>query len=494
MITAISLERPNLLPKNDGRLLKVIESAKTGLSITQLMRPPKSCDQEPVGDTEIEPKKVDNSHFRLYEPYHCLIDYLRVEGVIDKRELERLKAFLFPKREEYGISTTLYPVSEPFFLASTFKMYDHQFIDAMTGSKVAYNVITTRPLPVHPKILLWLYDINPQLVEEPIEEEEADMVRVVVNLPGRYWDGKDMLDYWRISQRLKVLNFRCMRIDLRIDFPKELRILEQALECHEKRLVGGVRKGRAFSGEIEYGDPSQIPSEGLALGSRTSELYMRIYETEEKHGFDAHRVECEFKGAKARVVWELLNQLSPYRDSNDKLSRMSNLEFKRLLQQHASEICLGQVTFYSELERRANRSIKKSVVAGFWEKAREATLCLLPNKITIPTPEKSVSKLIGWIHRQVAPSLAILSEGLKGEFGIFLRDAMSNAKERFTDKHRAMVECIEQVKDVLINNILGEVDLEFANSGTINHKFKDSERQAPLTSDQWEVLRKRHSR
>ena len=477
-------------------LLSNLGIAKTGVCITQLMRPlpmeyTLKYNRELLKE---KPKPVDTSDPALFDPYECRWDYWRLGSRITKKRVEWLKAFLCPKQTEYGISTSVYRVDTPFHLVNGVRVYQNHFRDALTGAVIAYNPVTLRYLPFSPKILLWLAEIDGMLALEMLSEEEADLVDVVIDLGGQWMDGKDMLDLWRIGQHLNELGFRPMRDDLKIDFPKSLGVLEGIKHCHEHNLVRGVRTGQLVPQKKAYADPDTKEHDGVYLGSRYSEFMGRAYPTKTKHGFDAHRFESEFKGDKGRVAWAEIMSLTPYLDPNDKSTRMSNEAFKRILQQKASEICLGQVVFCEVLERKANRAIKREVVAPFWAKAMDKALCHNPRKIRIPAPEKSIGKTLRWMYKQVSSTLAELSEGLKEDFYPIIREMMGYAKQKFTDKNTARIEAIAQVRGILVKNFLGQLTLEYADTGTMNHKFTDYDQCHKLTEGDISKLRQHHKK
>ena len=135
-----------------------------------------------------------------------------------------------------------------------------------------------------------------------------------VELPGNYLERFTAKKNVRhIIYMEDTLGIRDTRVDLRIDdhgkkVPVEEILRTQSNQCTGFR--GGVKPVNLCVGDyLANPSPESLAEVTLNLASRESDRCCRIYPTLIKHGFDATRIETEFKGDHARAVTKVLKEI-----------------------------------------------------------------------------------------------------------------------------------------------------------------------------------------
>ena len=418
----------------------------------------------------------------LYDPYIVKLDYLRVEIFLpevenfeslleedperyfdfetnmfkfDKAEkaLQQLVEYLFPSKSGVGFSETVAPLSYSFKLVPGIKEYSMGYKDAQTGGLIGYEPALKDPktgtlVPYQSKLKdeyeRYLDDefvdsLEEEFAKESLDNENSDGhiigYRSLVQLGGEYFRSLKPIEVLRLLDYLEGLGCKCQRIDLAVDVPQSLGVLKGAIQASENDHFTNLRS----STYMRSGARGEKKSETVYFGSRESQFFARIYDTEVKHGYKADRFEGEFKRDKACQVFKAIAGLEFYQDSNDKLTRLSNLEIMRNAQKLLANHLVGQFDFYDEIKRRPNQSIENIKLSCWWEDFKDKILAHAPVRVIVKCPEKSISKTLRWLYRQVSGVLAIFSEALGIRVVRLIKSLIAWGKKRFTLEDEATV-------------------------------------------------------
>lgn len=465
MVTAISLEEPSLSEKEASKKLAAIALAfakvgvenrhlidfddRTGFNNIRLQRQGNYTHSDNPAETRSldESQPIDNSNENLFNPFAMFIDYLRGEVLLSSyRDLKELLTVLLPDKRGGAISQTVAEMPYTFSLVPGIREYEYGYKDSQTGAIVAYQPIMQGFCDINFKFFKMLIDYDP-LLSLDFNQDNVIGYRVLVQLGGDWFRSMKLIDALRLIKYLDERSFKAQRVDLAVDVPKSFRILENAASA-----VKGRRFTNLKCGEYRIKLYPRGIGETVNVGSRESYFFMRIYDTEVKHGYKADRTEGEFKRDKARQVYRMIADIPFYTDPSDKMSRMTNQEIVRNAQQLMANLLTGQFDFYDDISIAANGSITDTTYCDWWLKFKEKILAYNPIRVTVQPPEKTIPKTFGWLFRQVSKSLAIFYAGMKGNGAKLIKSLLDYGKERFTSQDEALIQAL---KEGLVNLEIG---------------------------------------
>ena len=258
----------------------------------------------------------------------------------------------------------------------------------------------------------------------------------LVQLGGSYLSALGPIDVRGMLEDLTELGFKPTRIDICIDCPLELRLLDKLHEAVDERLILGARGGKFIKGL-----GNQSGQDTLYIGSRNSNNFYRCYNTEPNHSYRAERLELETKQAQARKVWEEIMTVSTYRVTDDK--------FSKAWQDKLASLLLGQITPCQSIERKKNRAIKSKEFAPFWQELIEKAGACTPSKLRIDRKPITLDDTFKWMSRQVAPNLAMMRDGLGEErFRKYIDALCKEGSSRHNNEHKARIAVLQKDRPI----------------------------------------------
>lgn len=254
---------------------------------------------------------------------------------------------------------------------------------------------------------------------------------LMLQLSGKYWEEYSVVDQWRLIRGIKhAFNGRFTRIDLAIDdLENNVIPVEQMREARNSGNVKGFRKWReVISGCID-GEVARTDY----YGSRESEKLIRIY----KHDNEFFRMEGEYRSARAEAIVSILCGIE-----RGSYEERSPSEFDYLLQQVMASIVVGTIDFVDRWKNSEfiDDSAKCKRLAFYQEFIDKIGGSI---KVSSPKKERSLSRTLAWMKRQVMPTLMAIRHGLRPEkWAEWLRDIGSGVKERENSYHRMIEACV----------------------------------------------------
>ena len=268
------------------------------------------------------------------------------------------------------------------------------------------------------------------------ESEEGYDVRV--NLTGDFLSSKwNLVQFARFAQWCEDFGGHCTRLDLNVtDHLKRIDWQDIDEACRDGNYSGvwdavPLLKGRGgkFIEATAY------------LGSRRSESFTRIYETDKKHGYRANRIEVEFKGKKARET--LKNFLRKYSNFErqkgfDYQEKPIDDDVNNKLARWVGYVVVGQIDFVDKSNQYGNGSLAKCPRLPWWQKFIEGIGGIV--KITVERIKTSLTDNFNWIKRQVSKTLAVYSKGLGEQDAITLiKMLIDSASLKLNDKDKMRI-------------------------------------------------------
>lgn len=173
-------------------------------------------------------------------------------------------------------------------------------------------------------------------------------------------------------------------------------------------------------------------SNGLSIGSRSSEVYIRCYDKglESKGKQLCHRLEMELKGDTAHSAFvTLLSSLSSILLSNGEI-RVPNVSLY-------SSVIAGMILSKIDLrDRNSNARVNRRVRLDWWASFMDKV-----SKIAIVQPIKhdSLDKTREWFQRAIAPTLALLIESAGEDACDWLEFVVKQGRERYSKRHLTLL-------------------------------------------------------
>lgn len=268
--------------------------------------------------------------------------------------------------------------------------------------------------------------------------DDDGLYSFMIDLPGEYFQGMSATDQWRLMMGLHVrYKVKCSRIDIAIDDPTYsiIPVDEMRKACNDK-LNFGFRKMIWYEGGI----CGEHLSGTLGMGSRNSGKYVRVYD----HSRECMRYEVEFKRGYAQPVFEQLATLSrkEYDDTGNNISSQSEGNISSSdnwdidVQKTMASIAIGAIDFRDRGNRKdATRAgVRDSKRVDFYQQFIDK-IDVIPFKIRVSCPAKTITKTLEWVKRQCAPTLAMLVEGFgRHNFNLWMKEIVENGSGRLNNQ------------------------------------------------------------
>lgn len=243
----------------------------------------------------------------------------------------------------------------------------------------------------------------------------------LLSLPGSALANLSVLAIKQLTSALvRVWKLKVTRFDIALDdYSKsiEYQVMADALEAKQYarfqdfdliRNGGKSKKKKGFT---------------IYLGSRKSDRKLRFYDkgAESRGQIDSYRLELEAHNEvaqKAVAGWLKI-------DSN----------FDELSPKYLASLVVGNVEF---VERGKDKNVPRMKRLEWWEALVKRVGSSVRHSIQqVPT---NLDKAMGWVHRAVSPTLAVLQEvmGLM-EFREYLDVKLANARLKFSEGHLAKI-------------------------------------------------------
>ena len=366
-------------------------------------------------------------------------DYTRVKGELANfDELSWWMNRLFPHPDKgIGFSDSVYYLERGFKLVAGFCEYDHGYKDAESGAIVAFNLVPTEQIKLPDDLKLKLMYENPLLAFNC-------KLQVLIQLGGEYIHSLPEMHYLALLHDFKQARLECSRADICADFDESLGLYEGALAAEKEDRFTNMR-----TSEHIISKKKGKRSGTVYIGSRTSELCIRAYQTYAKHGYTSDRLEGEFKREKAKLMMDMVLAVPfhEYDPKTDKQKRRSDDDILLELRILLANLLTGGFDFYDWKRTKANGTILEMKISDFWLAVKDKLMAYSPIRITVTPPTKTIMKTLGWLDRQVGKTLAKLAIGGMIRGFDFILATVEAALPRFNDKDWGEI----IVYDVLFN-------------------------------------------
>ena len=353
-------------------------------------------------------------------------DYTRVKGEIaDFEELGGWMNRLFPHPDKgKGFSDSVYYLENGFKLVAGFCEYEHGYKDAESGAIVAFNLVPTENIKLPDNLKLKLMYENPLLAF-------ICKLDIMIQLGGEYIHSVPQMHYLTLLHDFNQAGLECSRGDICADFDESLGLYEGALAAEKENRYTNMR-----TSEHIISKKKGKRSGTVYIGSRTSDLCFRAYQTYMKHGYTSDRLEGEFKRKKAKKMMEMVLDVPfhEYDPKTGKQRRRSDDDILLELRIVLGNLLTGGFDFYDWKRTKANGTILEKKISDFWVAVKDKLMAHDPIRITVEPPTKTIMKTLGWLDRQVGKTLAKLTIGGMMKGFDFIMATVETALTRFDDK------------------------------------------------------------
>lgn len=216
--------------------------------------------------------------------------------------------------------------------------------------------------------------------------------------------------------RLNEKDCKATRIDLAID-DKSGDIIDMLKIRKDIKRANVVSKWKTSLEYIKRNlKDGQVIGNTINVGSRQSEIFLRIYDKSKEQGLHGKwtRMELEIKGKKAVLLQKKINT-----ENVGFLATSLINNYIRIVEPHPTD---------------TNKSRWKT--KEYWKKIIETTE---KTRLSIDREVTTLSGMKSWIERQVAPSLATITEAEGGDLE-FLYNQIIEGRKRLKPKHKAIIE------------------------------------------------------
>jgi len=215
----------------------------------------------------------------------------------------------------------------------------------------------------------------------------------------------------------KDVNFS--RIDLAMDIRDESLDFETMLSYLQRNHVVTRFKQYKYIAEKEILEDGQLTTgESIYFGSKSSDLYIRIYDkAKEREDFEAKwiRIEIVYKRERA-------NALALYVSEGKK---------------NIGELFSATLNNYLRFVEPAKDSNKRRwPMTSWWQQLLETTLTI---KLSMQSEEADIEKLEKWVNKQVAPSLAVIREYYQNDMQK-IEEIIINGADRINPKYQRLLD------------------------------------------------------
>lgn len=249
----------------------------------------------------------------------------------------------------------------------------------------------------------FIYNIN----------ETESLVSGILEIPGKAISSLSLYNqFYFLSEIIKISTYyKFLRVDFALDdFTKSLNpkiIFDAFLEEN----YTGFNKYQPFS----HWNRGKFLGWTLALGSRQSDKYIRIYDTFFKHkNLNSIRFEIEFKKKRCELImFDLINKFNSFPDSD------TIVFISESMANYISDYALGSIDFIDRSNIYSNGSVSNLNRLNWWQDFINLFKSN-PKKSTVPRSSPTLFDTFSWLAYQVSKQLLVFSEGLQSDFDAFL--------------------------------------------------------------------------
>lgn len=255
---------------------------------------------------------------------------------------------------------------------------------------------------------------------------DAGVYHCWLSIPGGCWHQIDGLSQWRNLVGLHhAFGFKSTRIDFKIRDYSRRKLPSEIIEQAQLGNVARV-KTYEFSGSGKIGE---APTQTAYLGSRSSEKFLRVYDSLPVHNENAIDWEVQLRDGKAQAAFLEFVTIPSSEDTAP------------LIAQFIGGVVVGSVEF---IDRQENTRLSRQPVQEWWQGFVDEVGSRI--RISVAKPTQSLQKTFDWIDRSVSVKLSALRSGLgRTNFYLYLTNLLNKSERRFTRVHEAIISlCSEE--------------------------------------------------
>jgi hypothetical protein len=283
---------------------------------------------------------------------------------------------------------------------------------------------------------------------------QTAMCKVHLTIPGTPFNHTSLYKVYEfLLQLYRDYGFRCTRTDAKVrdhsklvDVPHIYRIAQagdysgaNSHSFYSTRHRRDTNNGEQQNDSIQS-ECSSSQGDTVYFGSPSSDKRVTFYNALPVHGIDALDIEVRFRKSKAQ------NCLTSLLFSDfEALAARPFEDFVR----NIHRVVAGSIDF---IRRDGSKDISRLSRYDFWESFRNASDGTL--RVRRDRRDVSARKIIDWVGRQVAPSLAIIHK-LIGvlAFRSWMARLLEQGERRLTDMQTSFIKACMQSKQDLIAHI-----------------------------------------
>lgn len=259
----------------------------------------------------------------------------------------------------------------------------------------------------------------------------SDLPHFTLRLPETYCKRFDIPKLLLNIKDLLNLGGKITRMDHTIDdYSKQLSIKY----IHDSKFTTEMVSRVTTVGYGTKHRGSKVSYECTTLGSRTSQLFSRIYDkfVESKGKINTIRWELEFKADFAVICFDYIYKRSfPYLENPKRQFEFSADGYR------ASILAILKSRFDFRDPSTATQKFRRKS-SQWWVAFCEG---IESAQVSVPKSPPAIDKTIRWVTESVGTSLNLLSKYLGGDFPDFLAGVIEYSESKLTPRHLAMLRC-----------------------------------------------------
>ncbi len=250
-------------------------------------------------------------------------------------------------------------------------------------------------------------------------DRDQGKYRGILFISGQFLECLDASLQRRLVCALKRLQFRFTRVDVCLDDWNRRIQFEWVKKAGDKGLYRYFQHFDYRASCLSKTDQI-VPT--CVFGADLSDKKLRFYNAEAVHGFLADRWELQLRRDYAQKVID------------DYLSLGASV---------LPAFVVGAIDFV-EFKVKLTRDYCR---VAWWQSLIDA-VDFEPRRISVKPSVPNIDRVLVWLQKQVAPSLAVLHEGMESEtFEAYVRFLVEDGICRFQDKHSALITRLQSVDD-----------------------------------------------
>lgn len=233
---------------------------------------------------------------------------------------------------------------------------------------------------------------------------------------------------FRLVKVLKRLRFQFTRVDIALDDWGRRINFDQVVSAGRLGLYRFCHSFDLRASKVSRSD-QLVPT--CYFGSDNSDKRLRFYDGEVVHSKPFDRWELQLRRSYASQV---VSQFLVYGSSV------------------LSSYVIGSIDFVDFIP---TSGLSRDYVRSNWWQAFLDAVAVEPLRVSCDASDPDLSQVLRWLKRQVAPTLAVLSEGLESEsFENYIRWLVADGQARIlnSDRHNALITRLQSVDDSYLLN------------------------------------------